>query len=122
MFVLILESNEDLAGLWKRHLERNGAVVHLATAEAEVFDFLQVNEVDVVVLDLSPTSNGAIAIADFARFRWPNAKIVFVTKDNFFSDGSIFNIVPNAAAMVVSHTPPDDFAAIVEHHGTQNQH
>ncbi len=122
MFVLILESNADLAGLWKRHLERNGARVHLAESETEAFAFLEENQVDVIVLDLSPMARAAIAIADLARFRWPDAKIVFVTKDSFFSDGSIFNHVPNAAAMVVSHAPPDDIAAIVEHHGQPNQH
>ena len=73
--------------------------------------------VDVIVLDLMLTNGSAIAVADYASYRWPDTRVVFVTNSTFFSDGSIFNHVPNAAAMVTEQTPPNDLAAIVEYHG-----
>jgi hypothetical protein len=40
-----------------------------------------------------------------------------VTNSTFFSDGSLFNHIPNACAYVKMHTPPEDIAAIVDHYG-----
>ena len=73
--------------------------------------------VDVVVLDLDLQDGSAIALADYASYRWPDTRVVFVTNTTFFSDGSIFQHVPNAAALVKEETKPDDLAAIVEYHG-----
>jgi hypothetical protein len=34
----------------------------------------------------------------------------------FFSDGSIFNLVPNACGFFPAETPPEDLAAIIRHY------
>jgi DNA-binding response OmpR family regulator len=120
MQVLIVESNPDLAEVWKKHLERSGAAVRVATSQEAAIDTLQADIIDVIVLDLVLKDGSAFAIADFASYRRPDARVVFVTKSSFFSDGSIFNLIPNAAAFVDAGTPPDDIAAIVEHHGPDN--
>ncbi len=73
--------------------------------------------VDVIVLDLMLEYGSAIAVADYASYRWPETRVVFVTNSTFFSDGSIFNHIPNAVALVQEQTPPCDLAAIVEYHG-----
>jgi len=65
----------------------------------------------------------ALTVADFASYRQPEARIIFVTNAGFFSDGSIFQFFGNAAAIVPCTTPPEDLAALVEHHaafGTDN--
>ena len=62
-------------------------------------------------------ANGsALAVSDFASYRRPDARVIFVTNTTFFSDGSIFAHSPNACAFMQSSTPPEDLAAMVEHY------
>ncbi|MBV0910770.1 response regulator [Anianabacter salinae] len=115
MTVLIVETDAALAALWAGHLIRGGAEVEIAlTAEAAI-DRLALGPVDGLLVDLELGSGSAIAVADMARYRWPAARIVVVTRRRFFSDGSIFSLIPNASAFLHSDTPPEDLAAVVSH-------
>ena len=91
MRVLIIESRRPLAELWKRHIERQSVEVVVATS--------------------------AMAVADYACYRRPNARVIYVTSTTFFSDGSVFAHMPNACGYVQTSTEPDDLAAMVEHLG-----
>ena len=115
--ILIVAHNPDLAGIWASHLERRGQVVSVVGSQGEAIVFLRDNPVEVIVLDLLLKDGSPIAVADYASYRWPASKIVFVTNRTFFSDGSIFNHIPNAAAILADATPPKDLATIVEYHG-----
>lgn len=117
MRVLIVESNPELGILWQRHLERQGSSVSLATTQDDAVAILQKSSVDVIVLDLVLAKGSAFAVADFASYRQPLASVIFVTNTTFFSDGSIFALMPNARAFVQTETPPADLAAMVEHYG-----
>ena len=117
MVVLIVANNPELSRIWSRHLERLGHEVSVVFSQAEAANYMRVHSVDVIVLSLDLEDGSAIAIADYASYRWPNARVVFVTNTTFFSDGSIFNHIPHAAAMLPAQTPPNDLAAIVEYHG-----
>jgi len=117
MHVLIVQSNANLGDLWKRHLERLRARVTLVQTGAEALQALEGETFEVIVLDLVLREGSALAVADVAQYRQPNANVVFVTDTTFFSDGSIFNHSPNARAFIESTTPPKDLAAIVEHYG-----
>lgn len=116
MRVLIVESDPNLGWLWRRHLERLSAEVHLANGQGDAVAFLETDTVDVIVLDLVLNDGSAIAVADYASYRHPKTRIVFVTNTSFFSDGSIFQHIPNACAFLPSATPPEDLAAVVEHY------
>ncbi|WP_171212624.1 response regulator transcription factor [Ruegeria sp. HKCCA5426] len=116
MNVLILESNPDLGRVWKRHLERQGAEVTLVAGQEAAILALYGAEFDIIVLDLVLETGSALAVADFASYRRPEARVIFVTNTTFFSDGSIFAHSPNACAYVQSETPPEDLAAMVEHY------
>ncbi|MGB3315326.1 MAG: hypothetical protein WBB85_13010 [Albidovulum sp.] len=118
MRVLIVESDPNLGWLWKRHVERFSAAVTLVGSQQEAVDHLENAEVEIIVLDLVLTNGSAIAVADYAAYRCPEAKVVFVTNTTFFSDGSIFQHIPNACAFLPSATAPEDLAAAVEHYGT----
>lgn len=87
MNVLIVESREELGGLWSRHLARLGATVLTARTEEEATARLLDGPVDIIVLDLVLDEGSAIAVADFANYRQPGAKVIFVTNTSFFSDG-----------------------------------
>ena len=116
MNVLIVESQPDLGILWQRHLERQGATVSLATSQEDAIANLYSEDFDIIVLDLVLQQGSALAVADFASYRRPEARVIFVTNTSFFSDGSIFAHSPNACAFVQSSTPPEDLAAMVEHY------
>ena len=117
MRVLIVENNQDLGGIWKKHLERQDAEVQLETCEEAAVRFLTNNAVDVIVLNLDLDQGGALTVADFAAYRRPEAKVVFVTASNFFSDGSIFAHSANACACLPAQSPPEDLATLVTYHG-----
>lgn len=117
MNVLIVESNPDLGSLWRRHLLRLGFHVEVATSQSEAINALQQSAVDIIVLDVLLRDGAAFAVSDFASYRLPEAKVIFVTNTTFFSDGSIFQHAPNACAYMRTETPPEDLAAMVEHFG-----
>ena len=120
MRVLIVQSNLNLGELWKRHLERLEAdVTHVRTGE-KALQMIETRQFDVIVLDLVLSEGSALAVADLAQFRQPEANVVFVTDTTFFSDGSIFNHSANARAFIETTTPPGDLAAIVQHYGRTN--
>lgn len=121
MRVLIVESKPDLGMLWSRHLERFGARVVLAQGQADAIGALQDRLFDVIVLDLVISEGSAFAISDYVSYRQPSAKIIFVTNSSFFSDGSIFQFCANACAFVTTATPPEDLAALVEHHAAEEE-
>jgi DNA-binding response OmpR family regulator len=117
MQVLIVESNPALAEVWRGHLERQGMVVTTAQTGSAACRRIAVGTFDVIILDLVLSDGSAFAVADLARYRRPETSVIFVTDTAFFSDGSIFSLMPNARAFVQSGTRPEDLAAMVEHYG-----
>ena len=118
MDVLIVESQPDLGSLWKACLERRDMKVTLATSQSQAFAALSAHSFEMIILDLILADGQALAIADYASYRRPDARIIFVTNTSFFSDGSIFQLSSNACAFVQSATPPEDLATMVQHYAT----
>lgn len=118
MRVLIVESEHELANIWRRHLERLGMTVSRACCQEDAIAHLSTHDVDILVMNLVLEHGSALSVADYASYRVPDARIIFVTNTTFFSDGSIFAFAPNACAFVQTTTPVDDIAALVEHYGT----
>jgi len=116
MNILIAESNPDLGKVWAGHLERQGATVTLCVDEDCATRTLTETGFDLMVVSLSMGEGCALALADYAAFRDPKTKVIFVTGSTFFADGSIFAHCPNACACLPEHTPPKDLAALVEYH------
>lgn len=120
MNVLIVESRVELGQVWKQHLDRVGATVRLVATQDEAIECITDDAPDIIILDLVLTNGNALAISDYASYRAPQARVIFVTDTTFFSDGSIFSLSANACAFVQSATPPEDLAAMVEHYATEN--
>lgn len=116
MRVLIVESVAELGWLWKRHLDRQGCRTELVHGQDAAIEALRERNFDVIVLDLIIPDGSAFAVSDFASYRQPDARVIFVTNSSFFSDGSIFSHACNARALIRSDAPPSDLAAIVEHY------
>lgn len=117
--VLIVESVPELANVWQRHLERQGMVVAQARGQEDAIAHLSQHDTDIIIQDLVIEEGAALAIADYANYRQPAARVIFVTNTTFFSDGSIFAHSANARAFVQSSTPPEDLAAMVAHYGAE---
>ncbi|UWR22881.1 response regulator [Sulfitobacter sp. S190] len=119
--VLIVESVPELAVLWRNHLARKGMTVTIARGQHDATSFISENPVDIIILDLVLDEGSALAISDFANYRRPDTRVIFVTNTTFFSDGSIFAHSANARAFVQSNTPPEDLAAMVAHYGSESR-
>ncbi|WP_138469648.1 response regulator [Poseidonocella sp. HB161398] len=117
MHVLIVESDAELGQLWQRHLERSGKQVTLVGSQDAALAALSCRSFSILVLDAVLEEGSAFAVADVAGYRWPGMKIVFVTRQSFFSDGSIFRHAANACAMLRHDTAPDDLDAVLDHYG-----
>ena len=116
MNILIVESNADLALLWAAPLRANGCHVAIARGQREAVDHLRLHQTDVIVLDLTLDEGAALAVSDFAQYRQPQTRILAVTRDRFFSDGSIFEHIGNARALLPRSMSPGDISAVVEHY------
>jgi DNA-binding NtrC family response regulator len=117
MHVLVVQSDEALGRVWCNHLERQGATAVLATDEALAVDALRWQSFDVLVIDLMAQDCSVLSVADLATYRCPDIAIIVVTANSFFSDGSIFDVIPNARGFLNSSVPPEDLAAMVHHYG-----
>lgn len=120
MHILIVESSEELATIWSRHLERLGARVFCTHDADSAIDLIRTETFDALIINLILKDGSALAVSDFVEYRCPGTAVVFVTDTTFFSDGSIFALTPNARALVRSGTPPEDIAAMVTHYASQN--
>lgn len=116
MNVLIVEHCRPLATVWQRHLTRSGFDVTLATTQAEACDRLIEERFNIIFLNVELPDGCALTVSDLAQLRQPQARIIFVTDSNFFSDGSIFTLCANACAYVPSSTRPDDLASMAQHY------
>lgn len=117
MRALIVESKGALARLWARHLTRHGIDADIAHGINQATALMLEKPYQILVIDLMLDDQGALAVADFASYRHPGARVIFVTNTSFFSDGSIFRYCANACAFVQSDTPPEDLVAMVSHYG-----
>ena len=120
MRVLIVEGDPGLGKVWANHLRRAGHDVVLMPDAAAAIAAMGAPAPDMILADLDLPESGALSVADYAAYRHPAAKVVFVTASRFFSDGSIFELSANACAFLPSSTAPEDIAIVVEFHSSQS--
>ncbi|WP_425092789.1 hypothetical protein [Tropicimonas sp. S265A] len=116
--VLIVHGQTELSQLWSRHLTRSGVEVQLARDTDTAIKALGGTRFDVMLLSLTLERGSALAIADYANYRRPDCRVLFVSNNKFFSDGSLFNHVSNANLMLPDDVPPEDLTAVVQHYAT----
>ena len=115
MRVLIVQDNADLGRIWCRFLARQNLDVHLVTKQVEACEALRTDAYDALVLEPILEGESGFAIADFAVMMHPDIQIIAVTKSSFFSEGSVFDLIPNARGLMRVPLRPDDLAALLEH-------
>lgn len=113
--VLVVQDNRDLGAIWCRFLTRHGVGAQLATSEDEAIEALASQQFDALILEPVLDGGGGLSVADIAAYRHPDLPIIAVTKSEFFSDGSIFSIIPNARGFLRTPVRPEDLIAYLEH-------
>jgi CheY-like chemotaxis protein len=113
---LIVHSNRDLATIWRRFLERQGLDVRVATDPQAALAALRSAPFDALVLDVELGAD-AITVADLAAFHHPGLPIIAVTARSFFSDGAVFELIPNTRGLLPASPRLPDMAALVTHYG-----
>lgn len=116
MRILMVQQNQDLSDLWAKFLQRQGASVLQSSTQQDAINKLRFERFDALVLDLVLPDGGAIAISDYATYKYPEVPIIAVTSTSFFSDGSIFEVIPNARSLMRTPLRPDDLAAVIQHY------
>ena len=119
MRVLIAEGDVDLGDVWERHLVRHGHQIRRVSSETEAIGMVQSFRPQVIILDFALEGGNALAVSDFTAFRLPEAQVIFVTRDSFFSDGEVFSLVANACVSVSEKVPPGDLLALVDFYGAR---
>jgi len=119
--VLIAQQNAELGRLWAGFLEREGIETTLVTSQSSALAQLRAQMFDALVLEMVLPDGGAIAIADFAAYRMPEAPVITVNSSSFFSDGSIFQLLPNVHSVMQAPIEGEDLAAMVSHLKSKRQ-
>ena len=70
----------------------------------------------VVLIDIDLIQGSPIAVADFASYRHPAARVIFISDTEIFSDGSLFAHCSNVHAHIGRGMAEPDVAALVAHH------
>lgn len=117
MQVLIVEHNGELARIWAAFLFREGVDCRIVGSAAEARAALRADSFGALVLDVEMPGGEAFEVADFASYRDPDIPIIAVTARDFFSDGAVFELIPNARGVLHQPLRPEDMAALVEHYG-----
>jgi DNA-binding NtrC family response regulator len=111
---LVFHESRSLATVWARFLEREGLDASVALTAAEAIEALRGGAFDAVVLDVDAVD--ALGVADFAAYRWPEMPVIPVSAQTFFSDGAIFEIMPNARSVLREPLNLSDMAAVTSHY------
>ena len=115
MRVLVAQHNAELGRLWAGFLEREGIEATLVPSQSEALAQLRAQDFEALVLEMVLPDGGAIAIADFAAYRMPDVPVITVNSSSFFSDGSIFQLLPNVHSVMQAPVEGKDLAAMVSH-------
>ncbi len=121
MRILVAQQNTELGRIWAGFLEREGLEITLVSSQSEALNQLRAQDFDALVLEMVLPDGGAIAIADFAAYRMPDVPIITVNSSNFFSDGSIFQLMPNVHSIMQAPVNGNDLAALVSHIQSKRQ-
>jgi CheY-like chemotaxis protein len=116
MNVLIVESTGVQAKRWSDYLGEICKELTSAKNRVEAVEALRVQRYNAIVLDLSLAEGTALSIADYAAYRQPWARVLFVTRDASYEGGWLFQNYANARGVTSATVPPQDLAAMVDYY------
>jgi DNA-binding NtrC family response regulator len=120
--ILIVQQNADLARFWARYLSRQEAHVFIATNVDEAIKTLRFENVDVAILDMALPNGGSFQVSDYAGVFQPDIPIIAISSSTFFSGSDLYEMVPNARALLSMPIQLSDLRVMVEHFAVSNVH
>ncbi|MEM9715753.1 MAG: hypothetical protein AAF826_04475 [Pseudomonadota bacterium] len=116
MNTLLVDFVGHRLSLWSRHLERCGLDVTTAETADAAMEKLTLMRFDTMVINMGLPGGTALSVSDYAIFKNPDIRIVAVSSDKFFSDGTLFKFIPNLRSHLADSVHVEDMSATVAHY------
>jgi DNA-binding NtrC family response regulator len=113
--ILVIEHNAELARFWAKYLSRQEAKVFIATNVEDAIKTLRFEDIDVAILDMALPNGGSFQISDYAGVFQPHIPIIAISNSTFFSGADLYEMVPNARALLSMPIQLSDLRVMVEH-------
>ncbi len=117
MRVLIVHKRFEVGTFWARSLAREGAEAIVVSNGCDAHKSLRFEHVDAVVLALDLDDNESFALSDYLALWFPDLPVIAISTGNLAVDSTIFDLVPNARAIMSMPLQLRDLSAVVEHYG-----
>ena len=119
MRVLIVHHNADVASFWAMYFSRQDAGVQVANNIDSAIKSLRFDAINVIILDMALPNGQSFSISDYAGVFHPKVPIVAISTSTFFSGTDLFEMMPNARALMAMPLQLSDLKAIVDFYATQ---
>lgn len=113
MTVLLIAGETMPHEAWAQELKTADLKCTVVTDCHAASRFCLTHSLDVVVMDLHLPGGGVLALADLIVLRNPDVPIIPINTGEVFSDGCLFDVVPNARFMVTPETSGADLTQYV---------
>jgi DNA-binding NtrC family response regulator len=113
--ILVVQPNADLGLFWAKYLTRQEAKVFIAANVDEAVKALRFENVDVVILDMALPNGGSFKVSDHAGVFHPHVPIIAISSSTFFSGSELYEMMPNARALMSMPIQLSDLRVMVEH-------
>ncbi len=121
MKILIYEDTRQQGLIWQRFLLRLGYEVHLATSVEDAAEYLSKGNISTFIVDDRDDMVGITTLTDLASYANPDISIIAVTSGRFFTDGTIFKLIPNIRSCISHQIELDDLGAMVDHYSEESR-
>ena len=118
MKILIYEKTMKPGRIWQRFLTRFGFDVHLTNSIEDAAQNLSSGCIGTFIVDDSDELAAITTLTDLASYSNPGISIIAVTSGQFFTDGSIFELIPNVRSCISKEIELNDLGAMVEHYAS----
>ncbi len=119
MRVLIVHHNADVASFWAMYFSRQNADVLVANNIDSAIKSLRFDAINVIILDMALPIGQSFAISDYAGVFHPQVPIIAISTSTFFSGTDLYEMMPNARALMAMPIQLSDLKAIVDFYATQ---
>ncbi len=122
MKVLVVEDDARLRQYMLEVFDQAGHTPHGAFNIAGAHALLERHRFDVLVIDVFLGPDSGLALAALAELRSPGCRVVMITGSSLFAHGELFDIVPGVTHLLRKPVMPNEFLAVVEHAGPEQNY
>ncbi len=101
------------------YFSRQNADVLVANNIDSAIKSLRFDAINVIILDMALPIGQSFAISDYAGVFHPQVPIIAISTSTFFSGTDLYEMMPNARALMAMPIQLSDLKAIVDFYATQ---